>query len=149
MKRSGLNMKRRKKPCPCGSARPYESCCGVYHKKVHLPPTPVALMRARFTAYAKGRASYIMETTDPDGPHFEENEGQWRTSILAFSRKTRFIGLEVLSTGVDDHHGWVHFRASLRQSGHDASFEEKSNFRKAGLHWLYVDGLLTPCGENE
>ena len=64
--------------CPCGSGAAYQACCGRYHSAAAaaggaaelllLPPTAEALMRSRFSAYAKGHVAYICETTHPDNP---------------------------------------------------------------------------------
>jgi len=105
-------------------------------------------MRARFAAYAKGRASFIMTTTDPRGPAFEADEQAWRASILSFSRRTRFTALEIIGTSAQDGLGWVRFRASLQQNGRDASFEERSTFRLEGADWLYVDGQIEPTRDS-
>lgn len=43
-----------KKACPCGSGRPYTDCCEPYHNG-GLEPTAESLMRARFSAYVKGK----------------------------------------------------------------------------------------------
>ncbi len=130
-------------PCPCGTGQRYKQCCGAFHKEGGpTPPTPEALMRARYSAYVIGRASYIMDTTDPLGPHFEADARKWRASILAFSRGTRFMKLDILDHGVepDQERGWVRFRATMSQRGQDTSFVEHSVFRKERERWLYAQG---------
>ena len=60
----------RNQPCPCHSGRKAKSCCGPWLQG-GAAPSPVALMRSRYAAYALGMTRYIMETTDPDGPLHE------------------------------------------------------------------------------
>ncbi|MEO0565894.1 MAG: YchJ family metal-binding protein, partial [Chloroflexota bacterium] len=45
-------------PCPCGSGRAYKACCRPYHQGKN-PPTPEALMRARYSAYAAGEVRFV------------------------------------------------------------------------------------------
>ena len=49
--------------CNCGSGRPYDACCGPYLAGWEAPPTAEALMRSRFTAYARADADYILATS--------------------------------------------------------------------------------------
>lgn len=131
-------------PCPCHSGQRYKQCCQPWHQG-RPAPTPEALMRARYAAAAIGKASFWMETTDPDGSRYEHDAAAWRASVLAFSRGTRFVGLEVIDAGVheDGQTGWVRFFARLTQGGADASFGELSRFRKQDGRWLYVDGEVS------
>jgi SEC-C motif-containing protein len=90
-------------------------------------------MRARYAAYARGDASFVQATTDPDGPQWEPDAARWRASIEAFHRGTRFVSLEILN--VEPAH--VTFRAGLEQGGRDASFTERSRFTQRGARWYY------------
>ena len=50
-------MKRKKNapaPCPCGSGRAFDECCGPFLSGAAAAPTPEALMRSRYAAYALG-----------------------------------------------------------------------------------------------
>ena len=51
--------------CPCQSGRPYDQCCGPCHRG-EPAPTPEALMRARYSAYALGDAAYVQSSWHPD-----------------------------------------------------------------------------------
>lgn len=90
-------------------------------------------MRARYAAYARADATFIMDTTDPEGPQWEPDAARWRASIEAFSRATRFHGLSILK--VEPAH--VTFRAGLEQGGRDASFTERSRFTLRAGRWRY------------
>ena len=53
--------------CPCGAPAHYRRCCRPLHLGATKAPTPAALVRARFAAYARGDAScvkFLVDTTD-------------------------------------------------------------------------------------
>ena len=126
-------------PCPCGSGAKTKRCCGRYHRGAPAP-TPEALMRSRYAAYALGDAAYIQRTTHPGGPHWEPDAAAWARSILVFCRSTDFEALEVRAASEDGERGEVTFRAQLVQGGRDASFVERSRFLRVEGRWLYHSG---------
>jgi SEC-C motif-containing protein len=93
-------------------------------------------MRSRYAAYALKNANYIMDTTHPEGPLFKGDPQAWRKDIYAFCRSTEFAGLEILETTGNT----VTFHAMLLQKGQDASFTERSEFRKHEGRWKYFSG---------
>ncbi|MAU08858.1 MAG: zinc chelation protein SecC [Anaerolineaceae bacterium] len=121
--------------CPCHSGQSYSECCQPYHKGQEAP-TPEALMRARYSAFALHDADFIMRTTHEDSPHRKEDRRLWIAEILAFATQTQFIALNILETTEDT----VTFRAGLMQNLRDSSFTEKSSFRCVKGKWLYVTG---------
>lgn len=129
-------------PCPCHSGVKYKRCCRPFHRGA-LAPTPEALMRSRYCAFAIGLADYVMDTTDPEGSSFNADRAAWGRSIEEFSRSTEFADLQVISAEATGVHGAVKFKAGLIQGGKDVSFTEASRFVKAGGAWLYHSGVLT------
>src|SRR5689334_9579352 len=87
-------------PCPCHSGLKYKKCCRPYHNGMPAP-SPEALMRSRYSAYALNKPDYIMQTTHPEGPHWHENPAAWRVELEAFSLGTRFEGLQILEVGAE------------------------------------------------
>jgi len=118
--------------CPCGSGLAYKECCGRYHRG-ERPPTAEALMRSRYSAYAKGNVEYILNTTHPDHPDSQVPRPMRRKQIAAFCQDTRFLKLEIL----DSQETTVTFRVTLEQTGQDASFTEKSTFAQIDETWYY------------
>lgn len=121
--------------CPCCSGKPYSECCKLYHNEI-AAPTPLALMRSRYTAYAMANADYIIRTTHPNSPYFEKDRKQWEKAILEFCRTTKFLKLEILDSGDT----WVHFAAHLQCQNQPTLLEEKSSFEKIEGKWLYFKG---------
>ncbi|WP_030418048.1 YchJ family metal-binding protein [Streptomyces sp. SCSIO 75703] len=115
--------------CPCGLPEPYASCCGRFHSGAAAAPTAEALMRSRYSAFARGDAAYLLRTWHP----------RTRPARLDLDPATRWTGLEILGTsGGSAFHstGTVEFRASYR----GGSLHEHSRFERSGGAWVYVDG---------
>ncbi|MEO1687316.1 MAG: YchJ family metal-binding protein, partial [Pseudomonadota bacterium] len=51
--------------CPCGCGKDCLACCGRLHAGAPAP-TAEALMRARYAAYARGDAAYVLRTWAPE-----------------------------------------------------------------------------------
>ena len=126
--------------CPCDSGRKYKKCC----RRAHLgdpAPSPEALMRSRYAAYALGLVDHLLRTTDPSGPHFEADTARWRADVQAFCEQTTFDGLEVLEARAEGDQGIVDFRARLSSTEGATVMAERSLFRRAEGRWLYHSGV--------
>ena len=123
--------------CPCGSQKPYESCCEPYHKN-HNAPTCEALMRSRYSAFVFGLVDYLFETTHPShrSKHLKEE-------ITVTCKSLAWTHLEVIRCwegGMSDKVGKVSFRAFYVQEGKEGVHMEHSRFKRFGKAWMYVDG---------
>lgn len=127
--------------CPCGSGKLYSECCEKYHKG-EFPENALALMRSRYSGYAKGLIEYIIETTHPHNPNFTKEVVQWRLKIQEFCKNTNFEGLDIIEFIDGEKVAYVTFRAHLSRGKEDVSFTERSRFFKIADRWLYVDGAL-------
>lgn len=130
-----------KQQCPCHSAKPYKACCQPYHKG-KKPPTPLALMRSRYAAYALGKVGYIIKTMHPSSPLYREDEVAWRKQLLWFCEQTNFVGLTITDEQtLNSNEATVTFSAIMLQPTQDASVTERSLFEKVNGRWLYVRPL--------
>ena len=120
--------------CPCGSGKKYKECCYKYHKGAN-PPNALELMKSRYSAYAAGEAKYIIKTTHPSSPHFEENKDEWIKSVKEFS-KNEFKKLEILDFKESENEAFVEFKAFID----DYVMHERSYFIKED-RWYYVKGV--------
>ncbi|MBB3232946.1 YchJ family protein [Halomonas stenophila] len=116
-------------PCPCGSGLPLADCCGPYHRG-EPAPTPEALMRSRYSAFALGLTDYLLATWAPET----------RPASLPPDDATRWVGLEILDHEHAGDTGRVHFRATFREGRRWGVLEEVSRFRREAGRWRYVDG---------
>ncbi len=117
-------------PCFCGNALPYERCCGPIHERAIAPPTAEALMRSRYSAYARKDLEYLEYSWDP----------QTRPR-LSIDPAVRWTGLTILSTQrgqAKDEDGEVEFAAAYLKAGQAGVMKERSTFRRLDGRWVYV-----------
>ncbi len=128
--------------CPCGSGLTYESCCQpILQGKVEAP-TAEALMRARYTAYAKGEIEFIESTHERD-----QRDEVSIEETRKWSRESSWLGLKILSKekgGVSDDWGKVEFVATYSQRGLKDSYHEIAEFKKVNGRWFYDKGVVVP-----
>lgn len=118
--------------CPCGSGETCEACCGRYHAGAPAPDAE-RLMRARYSAYARGLEAYLLATWHPDT----------RPADLGLDAPPRpqWLGLVVKSHAVQDaDHATVAFVARYKLNGRAFKLAETSRFVRLDGRWVYVDG---------
>lgn len=122
--------------CPCESGKPYRDCCGPYHQGAPAP-TPEALMRSRYSAYALRLSLYLLASWHPSTrpPPDEVDLGEARTA---------WLGLKILRTAQSgDDEGIVEFVARYRIGGASAvRLHETSRFVRDNGVWYYIDGVI-------
>ena len=118
-------------PCPCGGAD-YRHCCGPLVDDGVPARTAEQLMRSRYTAFALERPDHLWRTWHPrTRPETVEVGG------------TKWTGLTVLEVvaGVDDDDGGVvEFEARFTDVDGPGIMRERSEFRRRGGRWVYLDG---------
>ncbi len=126
-------------PCPCGSGKTFEACCGPYLQGAALPKTAEALMRSRYSAYVRQNISYLKETLWPKFQVEFDTSGTSR-----WAAENHWTGLDVLKTekgGEGDREGTVLFEAKYLSDGKLNTHRELSRFRKKAGRWYYVEAL--------
>ncbi|GAB1693324.1 YchJ family protein [Krasilnikovia sp. M28-CT-15] len=125
-------------PCPCGLGLPYSQCCGPAHHG-HAPASAEALMRARYSAYARDDDAYVLASWHPET----------RPAQITADRGPSWVRLEVLDTtggGMFDAEGTVEFRAHYRDHGRPGELYERSRFVRHDGHWVYWGPVRTDGG---
>jgi len=128
-----------KEQCPCGTGKNYGECCERFHRG-SLPSNAQELMRSRYAAYVLNLSDYIIATTHPGSPYYQDNRAAWRRNLTQFSEGSTFHKLEILDFQEDGDLAMVTFVAYLSQGEEDATFTEKSYFQKVKGKWLYLRG---------
>jgi len=124
--------------CPCGSGETYAECCGRYVDDGRVAPTAEALMRSRYTGFARRAVPYLLATWHPST----------RPDELELDEAMIWRRLDVLQTdagGPWDDAGTVEFVAHYRLDdgsliGQRGRLHETSTFVREDGRWLYVDG---------
>lgn len=126
--------------CPCGSEKPYLECCEPIITLKADYSTPEQLMRARYSAYAKGNIDFVLNTT------IEEKRKECdEQAIRNWSEKSIWHQLEILGTkdgAPQDSEGIVEFIAHYTEGGIRKNLHEKALFKKVDGKWYYVDGEI-------
>ncbi|AJQ96195.1 YchJ family protein [Gynuella sunshinyii] len=115
--------------CPCGLGKTYQQCCGRYIEAGLPAPTPEALMRSRYCAYALKKITYLRKTWHPENcPELDLDE----------LNSVEWIGLTVIHTEAGFKKGLVEFRARYRSAQGEGELHERSLFQKLKNRWVYV-----------
>ncbi|MGF1742078.1 SEC-C domain-containing protein [Vibrio profundum] len=130
--------------CPCGSQRPYSSCCQPIHNDHSNASTPEQLMRSRYAAHVLRLVDFVVDTYHPSCNAQDQRDGI-QDSIDSDWRELKVLSTE---TGQNQDEGFVTFQAFLREDDQLLCLEERSRFvRESGL-WYYIDGTF-PEREHE
>ncbi len=124
--------------CPCGSGKPYAECCQPLILHERNAETAEALLRSRFSAYARQQIDYILETVAPSQRHQHEVG-----AIRSWARNATWHGLEILQTrggGPDDQEGKIEFIAHYSEKDVRKRHHELAHFRKIDGRWYFFDG---------
>ena len=118
--------------CPCRALAQdklaFAACCGPYLAREKRPLTAEALMRSRYSAFAKGDIDYLQDTlSSGQRADFDREE------TTRWARKSDWLGLEIVETekGLeDDQTGTVTFTAHFSHDGKKLTHKEKSLFAR-------------------
>jgi len=121
-------------PCPCGSGRAGDACCGPLLAGIATAATAEALMRSRYCAYVHGAHDYLLASWHPST----------RPATLELDEAVRWLGLSVKRHEQDEADAAVvEFVARYRIGGGSAvRLHEVSRFVREGGRWYYVDGAF-------
>jgi SEC-C motif domain protein len=125
--------------CPCGSDLELAACCEPILSGERPAQTAEALMRSRYTAYARKDVAYIAASHDPETRSAVDEE-----AVRDWAQRAEWQGLEILATqagGERDDHGEVEFVARFRdERGRELRHHERSSFVRREGRWYYHDG---------
>ncbi|HSN48736.1 MAG TPA: YchJ family metal-binding protein [Flavobacterium sp.] len=120
--------------CFCGSAIIFQDCCQKYIDGAQKPPTALALMKSRYSAYAVRNADYLWNTT-----HIFQRKYFCKEEILHWATSNEWQKLEIISATENT----VEFKAYYLDENRENQIHcEFSNFKKDKGIWFYVDGKV-------
>ena len=127
-------------PCPCASGKPYGECCEPYLLGREKPPTAVALMRSRYSAYALGAIDYIYQSASARVRKEFDAEGSRK-----WAESAEWTGIEILGTeggGGQDEKGVVEFIAHYKVRETSFNHHERAQFARLNGEWVFMDGKI-------
>ena len=142
--------------CPCGSGLEYDACCGALHAAgAAADAEPEAIVRARFSAYVKGDAKFVVSSTHPDSPDMRRREDpaealeQLEKDAESTMRSVSFRAIRKVKpakAGADDDERFVTYEVSYKGAGKKSrsgskTLAERSRYRKHEGRWFYYDAL--------
>ncbi len=110
-------------------------------------------MRSRYTAFFNKNTDYLIATLAPEKRGAKDLEDTLRRDLTATMANTRWLGLKVLTSGLEPgsdqvpgpEEGFVEFVAFFEQDKTFGQLHERSVFVLEKGCWYYRDGeILTP-----
>lgn len=131
--------------CPCGSEKPFQKCCELFHQG-KVAQTPEQLMRSRYSAFVVKNVRYLSETwhrsTRPT-INLADNPNWQKLEIVSTSHSA--IN-PLMSAEQEGEEGFVHFKAFYEvpkeMGGGTNKLEEKSRFIFEKGRWWYTNGHI-------
>lgn len=102
-----------------------------------MAPTAEALMRSRYSAFAKNEMQYLRDTTDPQTLETIDDEAN-----KEWSERAQFLKLEIIHTEEKGTKGAVEFKAAYSVDGENYTHHEISTFRKQAGQWFFKSGKI-------
>jgi SEC-C motif-containing protein len=106
-------------------------------------PTPEALVRARFAAFARADAAYLWRTLHSEHEDRAESNEAALVALRNAAQSHRYMRLTIL----DARENEVLFVAGVYEKGQDRSFVELSEFGREDGAWRYLSGIARPAAE--
>lgn len=136
-----MSGKSKRSACPCGSGADYRACCRPYHEGGE-PRDPATLVRSRFSAFALGRADYLLRTLHPAHELRARDEREVLRELARAKHELRYRSLVIHDEEIAGDRARVLFTARVLEKGRDRSFVELSRFERTQDGWRYLDGEL-------
>jgi SEC-C motif-containing protein len=127
------------KRCYCGKELAFANCCHPYHLGA-LAPSPEALMRSRFSAFATANVDYIIKTQAPELSQ-NINPENFKQELLT----QKWVKLTILETTDKS----VSFEASMLYNDILYTMKECSEFEQKRGAWIYSKALSHESTEHK
>lgn len=129
--------------CPCGSDKTYPQCCELIHLKKKSAQTAEDLLRARYSAFVKGKIDFILDTH-----HGKTKKEVNIKEIQEWSTQSAWKGLEIVQKEAgdpEDSQGLITFCARYQSTSSDTAPDkieehwENALFEKEDGEWKFLD----------
>ena len=127
--------------CPCGSGLPYDACCSPIIAGAPAE-TAEALMRSRYTSYAKHAYSHLGNSLSA-----EQQKDFSADDAKRWAESSEWLGLTIHRTDKGrpaDSTGVVEFTARFQTGGKEHEHREIALFSREGGKWVYAGAAEAP-----
>ena len=122
-------------PCPCGTGKPIDQCCGLYLSGQTYPNNAEALMRSRYSAYVTGNLPYLKKSWHPDTcPDLTQDDLQTRWTRLEVVKSKKGLKKSIV-----EFQAW--FDEGEQENKRERALHEISLFKLYKKRWVYVEPL--------
>ncbi|MFY8273276.1 YchJ family protein [Pseudoalteromonas sp. SSDWG2] len=125
--------------CFCGSPQPYEQCCGVYILGGQKAPSPLALMKSRYSAFCTKAIDYLCDTCSTNAIVDNTKE-----DVAQFADVAQFVNLEIVDSQLEATPPVVEFKAYYLFNNTLSCIHERSSFVFERDQWCYDKGVIFP-----
>ena len=100
--------------CSCGTGKKYSDCCEPIHSGANPSPSPIELVRARFSALCNVLPAFIVASTHPDAKEYVPEDAEvvgvgskrskrviWEKDVLRFAEGWDFKDFELVNEAED------------------------------------------------
>ena len=123
-------------PCVCGSSLLFSQCCGPLLRGQQSACSPLALMRARFSAFVLKNYDFIESTAKKEAWLLQQKS----TGLASVNWEDLQI-IEAKAVKRRDCYGYVEFIArGTTIDGQPVRMHERSRFQKISGQWYYISG---------
>lgn len=133
--------------CPCQSQKLFADCCEPYLRGNDFPPTPLALMRSRYSAYTLADINYIQRTMQ--GPALQGFNAERARQGAEQVHWLKLIIVDAPTINKNDTIGHVEFMAFFIENSTRCFIHERSEFRKIDGKWFYIRGKTPSVNRND
>ncbi|MDU0355302.1 YchJ family protein [Paraglaciecola aquimarina] len=123
--------------CYCQSGSSFVSCCQPYILGKQNPTTAEQLMRSRYSAYAIGNYTYILQTYGK-----KQRDAISVDELAKSSINTKWLALQVVQYLTKDTTAQVEFKAYYQVDSVYYLMHELSNFERVDNRWFYTTGNI-------
>lgn len=123
--------------CSCGSNLEFNACCGPVLTGARKPATAEELLRARYTAFARGDIDFVVNSH-----HSRTRHEVKREDIEDWSKNSEWLALHVAQIEggkAEDQQGTIIFCAQYVEQGKRQDHWEQSFFEKENGEWRFLD----------
>lgn len=120
--------------CLCCSGKNFNECCEPYLSDAEIPTTPEALMRSRYTAFARANVEYVANTMkSPAADHFDLEDARVAAQQLHWDE------FEIVNSSVNEDKATVEYIAYFIANSMKHKLHKLCELQLTDGKWYYIN----------